>query len=96
MAMCVNDIICHGAEPMYFLDYLATGKLEVEVARGVVESVARACQEVGCALLGEKTMWCTVYSNCIEWKLYKIIFGLESCKHVMGLSKIHECVMPLN
>lgn len=55
VAMCVNDLVVQGAEPLFFLDYFATGKLEVEKARMIVAGIAEACKEVGCALIGGET-----------------------------------------
>ncbi len=55
VAMCVNDIVVQGAEPLFFLDYLATGKLDVATGRAIVEGIAEGCRIAGCALLGGET-----------------------------------------
>lgn len=88
VAMSVNDLVCQGARPLFFLDYFACGKLDVDVAEQVIKGIQNGCRQSGCALLGGETAEMPGFYKEGEYDLAGFALGIVDGKDVVDGSRI--------
>jgi len=90
VAMSVNDVLCQGAEPLFFLDYIATGKLHPEKAAKIVEGIANGCVKAGCALIGGETAEMPGLYSEGEYDVAGFAVGIADKNNIINGSNITE------
>lgn len=90
VAMCVNDVLTSGAEPLFFLDYLATGKLNAQKAASIVKGIVKGCREAGCSLVGGETAEMPGFYGKDEYDLSGFAVGVVERKRIIDGSEIRE------
>ena len=90
VAMCVNDILVQGAEPLFFLDYLAVGTLNPKQVAAIVGGVARACKESGCALIGGETAEMSGFYSQGEYDLAGFAVGIAEKSKLISSERVNE------